>query len=34
MAFIFDYMLINLRVYIGRRNLAMKTLSDERFMIG
>jgi hypothetical protein len=33
MAFIFDYMLIGLRVNIGKRNLALHTLSDERFMI-
>jgi len=34
MAFIFDYFLIWIRVHYGRRNLAVHTLSDERFMIG
>ena len=33
-AFIFDVMLIWIRVRTGRRNLATHTLSDERFMIG
>merc|ERR1740117_540394 len=34
MAYFFDSALIWLRVYVGRRNLARHTLSDERFMIG
>jgi hypothetical protein len=33
MAFIFDSILIKMREYVGRRNLARHTLSDERFMI-
>ena len=32
-AYIMDYALIWLRSYRGRKNLAMHTLSDERFMI-
>lgn len=33
MAFLFDSILIGIRGYVGRRNLARHTLSDERFMI-
>jgi len=33
MAYLFDYILIWLRKYRGRKNLAMHTLSDEKFLV-
>lgn len=32
-AYMIDYILIHLRIYKGRKNLALHTLSDERFLI-
>ena len=33
-AYIVDYILIGIRLYKGRKNLATHTLSDERFLVG
>ena len=33
-AYIVDYILIGIRMYKGRKNLATHTLSDERFLVG
>lgn len=33
-AYLVDYVLIGIRLYKGRRNLATHTLSDERFLVG
>lgn len=32
-AYLIDYVLINIRLYKGRKNLATHTLSDERFLV-
>jgi len=32
-AYLVDYLLINIRMYRGRKNLATHTLSDERFLV-
>ena len=32
-AYLFDYVLISIRLYKGRKNLATHTLSDERFLV-
>ena len=33
-AYLLDYVLIGIRLYKGRKNLATHTLSDERFLVG